>query len=409
MKEKNEHTTDQPVGDKEKAITDTHRDSESRQAPHATKRSLWIGLVVLGAVLVCGLGGLGGAALYSRLTHQPIGSISQHQTLSNDGNRVVTREEESVSGIVDKVAPSVVSIITTSQGNSLFGAGEEQGAGTGIIVGKDGFVMTNKHVVNGANTVSVILADGTSYDNVKVLGTDPLNDVAFLKIPNVTNLPTAELGDSTSIRVGQQVVAIGNSLGQYQNTVTSGIVSGTGRPISAQAGQGVENLTDLIQTDAAINPGNSGGPLLNLAGQVIGINTAIVEGAQGIGFSIPISATKGILKGVLAGGPVQRAYLGINYVPLTAEVAKQYGLKVKKGAYVIGSNNQSAIMSGGPAEQAGVKDKDIITKVGTIDVGDKGSVSSLVSEYAPGDTIEITVLRGDQTMTLKVKLSAYKS
>jgi serine protease Do len=242
---------------------------------------------------------------------------------------------------------------------------------------------------------------------VQVLGSDPLNDVAFLKVPNVNNLTPAELGDSSTIQVGQKVVAIGNSLGQYQNTVTSGIISGTGRPISAQSGSTVENLTDLIQTDAAINPGNSGGPLLNLSGQVIGINTAIIQDAQGIGFSIPVNATKGIMKGVLAGKGVHRAFLGVNYIPITADVAKHYNLSVKQGGYVFNGDGKTAIVSGGPADKAGIKDKDIITKVGSIAVGARGDVSSLVAEYAPGDTIQLTILRGDQTFTVNVTLSEY--
>jgi serine protease Do len=257
--------------------------------------------------------------------------------------------------------------------------------------------------------VQVVLSDGTSYDNVKVLGSDPLNDVAFLKIPDVSNLTVAQLGDSSSIRVGQKVVAIGNSLGQYQNTVTSGIISGTGRPISAQSGGSVENLTDLLQTDTAINPGNSGGPLLNLAGQVIGVNTAIVQDAQGIGFAIPINATKGTMKGVLAGSGVHRAFLGVNYISLTADVAKHYSLSVKKGAYVSSSDGKTSVVSGSPADKAGIQDKDIITKVGGITVGDAGGVSSLVAEYAPGDTITLTVLRGGNTMTINVTLSEYKT
>lgn len=335
------------------------------------------------------------------------GALTQRETTQNDGNKTVTQEEEDIASVVSKVSPSVVSIVTKSTGTSFYGSSEQEGAGTGIIVGKDGYILTNKHVIDGANNVTVVTSDGTSYSDVKVLGTDPLNDVAFLKIANVSNLPVAELGDSTSIRVGQKVIAIGNSLGQYQNTVTSGIISGTGRPVSAQSGQSVESLTDLIQTDAAINPGNSGGPLLNLSGQVIGINTAIVEDAQGIGFSIPISATKGILKGVLAGKAVERAYMGVSYIPITADVAKQYSLSVKKGAYVFSSDGKNAVVSGSPADKAGIKDKDIITKVGDIEVGDRGGVSSLVAEYAPGDTIQLTILRGGQTMTVKVTLAAY--
>lgn len=352
--------------------------------------------------------GFGGAQLSSSLN----GNDDFATRLSNgtDGNKIVTQEEENLSSVVSKVGPSVVSIITQSQASDFyFGSSTEEGAGTGIIVSKDGYVMTNKHVIAGANTVGIALSDGTTYEDVQVLGTDPLNDVAFLKIPNVNDLPAAELGDSTSIRVGQKVIAIGNSLGQYQNTVTSGIISGTGRPVSAQAGNAVETLTDLIQTDAAINPGNSGGPLLNLQGQVIGINTAIAADAQGIGFSIPIGATKGILKGVLAGKGVQRAYLGINYVPITADVSEFYKLPVKKGAYVFNGEGKVAVAANSPADQAGIKDKDIITKVGDIEVGDRGSVASLVAEYGPQDKISLTLLRDGKTINVDVTLTEFKS
>ncbi len=400
--------------DKEKATVKKDQPSEEIKTEAVVKpqkQNTRLIVIIVICVVVCLALGLLGAKLFSILGQVASnGQIAQRETTQNDGNKVVTKEEEDIASVVDKVSPSVVSIVTKSQSNSrVYGPQEEEGAGTGIIVGKSGYILTNKHVVDGANTVGVVLADGTSYDNVKVLGTDPLNDVAFLKIDGVNNLPAAELGDSTSVRVGQKVVAIGNSLGQYQNTVTSGIISGTGRPISAQAGDSVENLTDLIQTDAAINPGNSGGPLLNLQGQVIGINTAIIEDAQGIGFSIPISATKGILKGVLAGGPVERAYVGVNFIPITADVAKHYNLPVKKGAYVYASDSQSAVIADGPASKAGVKDKDIITKVNDIEVGDRGGVSSLVAEYAPGDTIKLTLLRGGQTITINVTLAAYKS
>ena len=370
-------------------------------------------IIVVGCIVLCLFAGFGGAVLYVSMHIANTNSqvISQHQTVAGDGNKLVTQEEEDIASVVSKVGPSVVSIVTKSQvdsGSLYSSAQEEDGAGTGMIVGKDGYIMTNKHVIDGANTITVILADGTTYSDVKLLGTDPLNDVAFLKVNGVSNLPAVELGDSTTINVGEKVVAIGNSLGQYQNTVTSGIISGTGRPISAQAGNSVENLTDLIQTDAAINPGNSGGPLLNLKGQVIGINTAIAQDAQGIGFSIPINATKGILKGVLDNGTVQRSYLGVNYIPITADVASHYSLTVKKGAYVFADNGQSAVVNGSPADKAGIKNKDIITKVGDVEVGDKGSVSSLVGEYAPGDTITLTILRGGQTMTVNVTLGSYQ-
>lgn len=327
-----------------------------------------------------------------------------------DGNTTVTAEEEGISGVASKVSSSVVSILTQSERQSYFGNTQaQQGAGTGIIVSSDGYILTNKHVVEGSNTVSVVASDGTSYDNVRVVGTDPLNDIAFLKVSGVNDLKVAELGDSSTLRIGQSVVAIGNALGQYQNTVTSGIVSGTGRSVTAanDDSTGAETLTDLVQTDAAINPGNSGGPLVNLAGQVIGINTAIASEANGVGFSIPINAVKGMLKGVLKDGKVERAFVGVNYISVTPDVAKEFKLSVTKGAYVHSSNSQSAVASGSPAASAGIKDGDIITKINDIEVGDRGSVASLVAEYAPGDKVSVTLLRDGKTQTVDVTLGAY--
>lgn len=372
-----------------------------------TRRKI-ISLIVVIAIVLVSFGMAAGYGI-SLFLKKEASTISRHESKENDGNKIVTPEEGDIASLVDKVGPSVVSIVTTASAEPFFGQNiEQEGAGTGIIVSADGYVLTNKHVISGANTIKVVLADGTMHEGVKVIGSDPLNDIAFLKIDNVSNLPAVEIGDSSSVRVGQRVVAIGNSLGQYQNTVTSGIISGIGRPISAQSGDTVENLTDLLQTDAAINPGNSGGPLLNLSGQVIGINTAIVEDAQGMGFAIPINATKGILKGVLAGGGVKRAYLGVKFVNITAEVAKHYNLPVQKGAHVHVEQGM-AIAAGSPAEKAGLKDGDIITKVGGLEVGINGSVSSLVAEFQPGAVIELAILRGGTSMTLQVTVGTYPS
>lgn len=356
-------------------------------------------------VLFCLLAGFIGSAAFSIL-----GDMKDitHLESGQDGNKIVTQEEEDIAGVVQKVGPSVVSVVTSLTQTSFDGTQEYQGAGTGIIVGADGYILTNKHVIEDSKTVSVILSDGTTYDDVKVIGTDPLNDIAFLKIPGASNLPVAQLGDSKSLRIGQKVIAIGNALGQYQNTVTSGIISGTGRPITARSGANLETLTDLIQTDAAINSGNSGGPLLNLQGQVIGMNTAVAEDAQGIGFAIPIAATKGMLKGVLAGKAVEHPFIGVNYVSITPDVATEYKLAVKTGGYVVADSGQSAVVPGGPADKAGVKDKDIITKVNGVEVGDKGSIASLVAEYSSGDTIELTILRSGKELTVKVTLGTYK-
>lgn len=369
------------------------------------RRALWI---LLFLVLFAGVSAYGGYRFSDMLRQQGLAGVTPRAVVENDGNKVITETEASISGVVEKVSPSVVSIVTETQAASLRGITTEAGAGTGMIVSANGYILTNKHVVQGTDRVTIVLTDGTTYENVRLAGTDPLNDVAFLKIEGVNDLPAVELGDSSSLRVGQSVVAIGNSLGQYQNTVTSGIVSGVGRPVSAQSGDTIENLNDLIQTDAAINPGNSGGPLLNLQGQVIGINTAVAQDAQGVGFALPINATKGIIKGVLATGKVERAYIGVNYVTITPEVARQYGLNVKSGAYVISADGgRAAVVTGSPADKAGIKEKDIITKVNGVDVGKAGDVASLVGEYAPGDTIELSILRGGVAQTQRVTLVAY--
>lgn len=408
MEEKKSASTDKPVSNVATSSVPAHSESTKRiDTPRRSKTPF-----IIGAVVVLGLiSGFGGAVLQDALDESNSG-VSVLKTSREDGNTAITPGEESIAAVAKSVSPSVVSIVTsTTQSSRFYGQTySQEGAGTGMIVSSDGYIMTNKHVVEGADSVTVVLTDGKQYTNVEVLGADPLNDVAFLKIKNASNLPAITLGDSKTIRIGQSVVAIGNALGQYQNSVTSGIISGTGRPVTASSdgtAQGEsENLTDLLQTDAAINSGNSGGPLLNLKGQVIGINTAIAADAQSIGFAIPISATKGLLNHVIKTGKVERAYLGIQYVSITPSVKNEYRLSVDRGEYVISDRGRS-VQQGGPADKAGVKDKDIILAVNGHKVGEVASVSTLVSENEPGDTVELTVLRGQREIKLKVTLGVY--
>lgn len=369
-------------------------------------------LVAAGLIALAAGAGFGGASVQDIVSGEASGATVLNSS-AKDGNNVVTPDEESIAAVAKAVSPSVVSVLTsTSQTNRFFDEQyEQQGAGTGMIVSSDGYVMTNKHVVEGADSVTVVLTDGKRYENVEVLGSDPLNDVAFLKINDVTGLPAITFGDSKTLRIGQTVVAIGNALGQYQNSVTSGIISGTGRPVVASsdgtaAGE-AESLTDLIQTDAAINSGNSGGPLLNLKGQVIGINTAIAADAQSIGFAIPISATKGLLSHVIKTGKVERAYLGVQYISITPAVKEEYDLSVDRGDYIT-SERGSSVQSGGPADKAGIRDKDVIIAVNGSNVGEVASVSSLISEYEPGAKVTITVLRDGKELKLPVTLGTYR-
>lgn len=327
----------------------------------------------------------------------------------NDGNSA-NFVEGSIADIASKVSKSVVSIITSTKATNFFGQSyDASAAGTGIIATSDGYIVTNKHVINGANKVTVVLYDGTTYEDVEVVTTDPLNDVAFLKIKDVSDLPAATLGDSKTINVGQQVIAIGNALGEYQNTVTSGIISGTGRAVTASDGTGAnaEKLTDMIQTDAAINSGNSGGPLVNAAGEVIGINTATSTSAENMGFAIPISSVKGMLSQLIETGKAERTYLGIYSVEITPEVAKAYNLPVDTGAYLYSASSYSAIVKDSPAAKAGLKDKDIITKINGVEVGAAGSLASLIGEYKPGDTVQLTVVREGNEIAVNVTLEGY--
>lgn len=316
--------------------------------------------------------------------------------------------EGSIADIVNQVSPSVVSIITESTGTDWYGRStSSSAAGTGMIVTKDGYVLTNKHVVDGAKKIQVVMHDGTIYSDVELVGTDPLNDVAFIKINNANNLQPVTLGDSKTLQSGQQVIAIGNALGQYQNTVTQGIISGTGRSIIASDQSNYANyerLSDMIQTDASINSGNSGGPLINAGGQVIGINTAVYSDGNGIGFAIPISSIKGMLKSLIETGSAKRAYIGVSYLNITPSVQKQYNLSVSEGAYVSPDNG---IIKDSPAEKAGLKSGDVITAVDGIKIGKAGSLSTLIGEHAADDTVELTIIRDGAEQKIKLTTSAY--
>ncbi len=403
MEQKNEPTaTVQPEPVVQEAETSRQVTSKPAKKP----------LLIIALLIIAGLTGFAGSWAQDYLQGDSLNTTVLN-TSKEDGNNVVTPNEESIAAVAKAVSPSVVSILTTTnQVSRLFNQQyQQEGAGTGMIVSSNGYIMTNKHVIDGADKVTVVLPDGKTYENVDVLGSDPLNDVAFLKIRNVSGLPAIVLGDSKTIRIGQSVVAIGNALGQYQNSVTSGIVSGTGRPVTASsdgtANGSTENLTDLIQTDAAINSGNSGGPLLNLKGQVIGINTAIAQDAQSIGFAIPISATKGLLAHVIKTGKVERPYLGVQYMSITPAVKEQYRLPVDKGDYIT-SDRGNSVQVNGPAAKAGVKNGDIITHVNGYGVGEVASVSTLISEYEPGQKVELTVVRDGKELKLTATLGTYQ-
>jgi len=371
------------------------------QRPSSNKLPVFLSVLAL----ACSVYNL---SLTRNLTGNNFGNPGQISRDSNSANFT----EGSIASIANAVSKSVVSIVTSTDQKSFFSneTTSQTAAGTGFILSSDGYVATNKHVVSGASKIGVILDDGTAYEDVELVGTDPLNDFAIIKINNVNNLSPVKLGDSKTTSAGQQVVAIGNALGAYQNSVTSGIISGKGRSLTAtDSGRTqYETLSDMIQTDAAINGGNSGGPLVNAAGEVIGINTAYASQGNNVGFAIPISSVKGIIKIVLSGKGFERAVIGVRYINLTPTIAKEKNLSVTRGALIASSKNNKAIISGSAGDKAGLKENDIITAVNGTEIGSSGSLSSLIGEYSVGDTVKITVVRGGKTETLELTLAAYK-
>lgn len=353
---------------------------------------------ITGFILLTLILGFVGGALAIRLYDSQL-----VQSETNEARQeIVLSESELIADIAKQIGPSVVSINIESEsaGSSFFfdGPSIQSSAGTGIIVSEDGLVLTNKHVVpEGTVRLEIVLSDGTSYDDIDIVGRDPFNDIAFLKINGVKDLVPAELGDSDDIRVGDKVVAIGNALGQFDNTVTSGIISGTARPIVAGDSFNAENLQNLLQTDAAINPGNSGGPLVNIKGQVIGVNTAVAGGgAENIGFAIPINDVKSVLASVLERGEVIRAYLGVRYVMLTPSIAQELEVDENQGALITGGARQPAILPDSPAKLAGLEEGDVIVQINEHEVTNRQPLAALLNRYKVDDQIVITYIRDGQ-------------
>lgn len=267
-----------------------------------------------------------------------------------------------------------------------------KGRGSGFIVTKDGQILTNNHVVNGVDTITVTLSDGKTYP-AKVLGNDPTYDLAVIKIEPDKDLPVLKLGDSDEVEVGEWVIAIGNPYG-FEQTVTAGVISAKNRSVHAQD----VNFDGFLQTDAAINPGNSGGPLLNLDGEVVGINTAIIPYAQGIGFAIPVNMAKEVMNDLVSYGKVKRGWLGVSIQKVTPEIVEAYGLKDESGVIV------GDVFSGSAAEKAGVERGDVVLSLNGEKVQDTEWFVKKVRTLAPGSTATLQVVREGKERTIKVKL-----
>lgn len=371
-------------------------------------------LIVSGVILVF-VALLGGAAADRLFGVRPLDYLVPR---SLDGTPIapsltrkeVIKEESVVIDVVKNSLPATVTIsIETPKRQVLefspFGGygirerpGEEQDLATGFIVSSDGLIVTNKHVVSQSGVkYRAIDKDGKEYD-VKNIYRDPANDLALLKI-EASNLPVLELGDSDSLQVGQTVIAVGTPLGEFRQSVTTGVISGLGRGISTGSPfEGVvERLDNVIQTDAAINPGNSGGPLLDSGGRVIGVNVAVAAGAQNIGFAIPINIVKDSISGFRETGEFIRPFLGVQYQIITKEAALIN--EVPQGAYV------RSLVKGSSAEKAGIEEGDIITKFSGEKIDEsQGGLAVLVNKRKVGETVSVEVWRGEKTLTLQVTL-----
>ncbi len=373
------------------------------------KRVLYA-LLVMVVAGVSALGGAlaGGLAVYrvtaqnqsvgAGITDQPVSSSSAPQ---NQWVVDTTDIETTVTQAVDKVGPAVVTVVGVVPGQmTFFGqSGDSTVSGTGFFISEDGYLLTNNHVVEDTTEVSVILSDGTQVD-AKIIGTDIYADLAVLK----TESPApawVTLGNSDEMDRGETVIAIGSPLGEFMNTVTTGVVSATGRSIDTGYGYLIENL---IQTDAAINQGNSGGPLVNLAGEVIGINTLVVRSSQsgavaeGLGFAIPTNTAAVVAEQIIQKGYFSRPYLGARWQAINPNIAARYNLPAEWGVYL------TDVLAGSPAAKAGLQRGDIIVKIGDTTLDESTSFLNVLYSYQPGQDVALVIMRGPSEQTLTVTL-----
>lgn len=330
-------------------------------------------------------------------------------------------EQEATVRAIEKVIPAVVSIVVydwdnflalTPSGQEIQKYRKQMGNGTGFLISADGFILTNKHVVNAADKETgefrVTLNSGKKY-YAQLIDEDPINDLAVLKIFD-KDLPFVELGDSDKLAIGSTVIAIGNVLGRYENSATKGIVSALGRSLTANSGAGKpEALNNIIQTDANINVGNSGGPLIDLRGRVIGVNTAVDSAGAAIGFALPINDVRPVINSVKEIGRIARPRLGVRYVMLTPEIAEEKTLTRDRGALITsGDKGGAAVLPDSAASEAGLSEGDIIFEINAIKIEGRNTLSSVVQKYKPNAKIGLKIQRGNKVIIRVVELDEFR-
>ncbi len=368
---------------------------------------------------------------------QPSSSQSSNTRISGEQESMV-KEDAVVIDTVDKTSPAVVSVVISQdvpklqqgmtnpfgfpffmmpQDNQGDGSSDQSptekqtvGQGSGFLVSSDGLIVTNKHVVSAMTAdYTVITTDGKEFP-AKVLARDPNRDIALIKI-DAKDEPFLKLGNSDDAKVGQTVVAIGNSLGEFTNTVSKGIISGLKRNLVAGSDAGGnERLSNIIQTDAAINPGNSGGPLLDISGNVIGVNVAMAQGAQSIGFAIPANQIKKIIDQVQSTGKITTAFLGIRYLILTPDVQKANSLPLDHGALILRGERMTdfAVIPGSPADKAGLVENDIVLEIDGVTIDENHQIADLVADHNPGDTLQVKIWHKGETKTVSIVVEEKK-
>ncbi len=429
-------TLEQSPSSKEDLFAQENPDATPRQET----RARWVGTFIVAAFVGGVIGGSVSPLLSGFITPFSFTSQREQQSenmLQNGKNaQIASTDDTTIVGLVDKNSPGVVSIVISkdvSRVRGMFGSpfffnpfhapnqndGSEQGtsekkqvgSGSGFFVSSDGLIITNKHVVSDEQADYTVIVSGSDKEYpAKVLARDPNNDIAVLKIDG-DSFPALTLGDSDAVKVGQTVLAIGNPLGEFANSVSRGIISGLKRSVNAGSSFGdTEKLTGIIQTDAAINPGNSGGPLFNISGEVIGINVATAQGAENIGFALPINSVKRVVNQVVTTGKITTPYLGIRYILLNDVLKKQNNLDFNYGALVLRGQTITdfAVIPGSPADKAGIMENDIILEIAGTKIDDEHPLGNILGQYNVGDEILLKVWHKGETKDVKLTLEERK-